>query len=53
MFYLSLFLTLTILAVIALAGILILLACRVFSQMRKKANSRQLILLKKTLIFSP
>ncbi|MGI6734421.1 MAG: alpha/beta fold hydrolase [Anaerovoracaceae bacterium] len=51
MFYLSLFLTLTILAVIALAGILILLACRVFSQMRKKANSRQLILLKKTLIF--
>jgi pimeloyl-ACP methyl ester carboxylesterase len=51
MFYVSLFLTLTVFAVIALAGILFLLVCRIIAHFRKTTNSRQLTRLKKVLIF--
>jgi len=51
MFYAVMFLVLTVLAVIALAGILLLLLSRIIGRIRKKTKPWQLTCLKKTALF--
>lgn len=51
MFYVTMFLILTVLAVVALAGVLLLSVCRIIAHIRRKTNSRQLARLKSTALF--
>lgn len=51
MFYVTMFLIFTVLAVIALAGVLLQLVLSIFAQIRKKTNPRQLARLKRTALF--
>jgi pimeloyl-ACP methyl ester carboxylesterase len=51
MLYTVIFLVLTVLATISLAGVLLLLICRIDAQIRRKTNPRQRTRLKRTVIF--
>ncbi|NLD48677.1 MAG: alpha/beta fold hydrolase [Clostridiaceae bacterium] len=51
MFYVTMFLILTVLAVVALAGVLLMSVYRIIAQIRRKTNPRQLALLKSTALF--
>lgn len=51
MIQVTIFIILTVLSVIALAGVLLLSAYRIIQQTRKKTNPQQLIRLKKTALF--
>jgi hypothetical protein len=51
MLYLILFLLLTALAVIALAGFVLMLLWRIVANICKKTNLKQLVLLKRTALF--